>query len=99
MGLMDSVDIQDIWQAIQESEQSDEDLWPHTNEASGREKAVTERPTRFSGPCNRPMMSRRKTPHGTRIRVPRPMHLTPSVREPQIVIPRNTTELHSQFPR
>jgi hypothetical protein len=44
MGLMDSADIQNIWQAIQESEWSDEKLWPHANAASDCERAVTERP-------------------------------------------------------
>ncbi len=30
MGLMDSINVQYIWKAIQESERSDEDLYPDT---------------------------------------------------------------------
>jgi hypothetical protein len=98
MGLMDSINIQYIWKAIQESERSDENLHPHTKEASGHERAVANRPNHFVWPRNRHTL-RRKTPKGTGIRVPRPMRPTHGAREPQTAMLRNTAGLHSQFTR
>ena len=69
MSLMDSIDIQYVWKAIQESERSDEISRPNIKEASGCERAITKLPSHSIWPRNR-HTTRSKTPKGAGIRVP-----------------------------